>query len=146
MYYQLSLPSSVPWPVLYSWEFRFVKTWCQEAPSEITSCASFLALRQGFSEPRARLSSAGLKPGCILLQKWRQEFVPHGYIRDEDIANELAAEKLYLQGFDKLGRPLSLTMVRKHDGKAMKKILSYCQQKAVYRQAQDSTALVHGSH
>jgi hypothetical protein len=42
--------------------------------------------------------------------------VPNGYIRDEEIANELAAEKVYLQGFDKLGRPLSLTVIRKHDG------------------------------
>ncbi|GAQ78403.1 hypothetical protein KFL_000120490 [Klebsormidium nitens] len=69
---------------------------------------------------------------------WRQEFVPHGYIRDEDIPNELAAEKLYLQGFDKLGRPLSLTMVRKHDAakrnlEEFQRLLVYGSDKAIAR-------------
>uniref|UniRef100_M1C343 Aspartate semialdehyde dehydrogenase n=1 Tax=Solanum tuberosum TaxID=4113 RepID=M1C343_SOLTU len=47
-------------------------------------------------------------------KKWRAEMVPLGYISDSEVANELAAEKLYLQGLSKSGHPIVIVKVNKH--------------------------------
>ncbi|XP_027769783.1 SEC14 cytosolic factor-like isoform X2 [Solanum pennellii] len=44
-------------------------------------------------------------------KKWRAEMVPLGYITDSEVADELAAEKIYLQGLSKNGHPV--VMVKK---------------------------------
>ncbi|WMV06653.1 hypothetical protein MTR67_000038 [Solanum verrucosum] len=44
-------------------------------------------------------------------KKWRAEMVPIGYITDSEVADELAAEKIYLQGLSKNGHPV--VMVKK---------------------------------
>ncbi|CAN4114027.1 unnamed protein product [Withania somnifera] len=47
-------------------------------------------------------------------QKWRGEMVPIGYIPDSEVADELAAEKIYLQGLSKNGHPVMIVKVNKH--------------------------------
>ncbi|XP_049348617.1 SEC14 cytosolic factor [Solanum verrucosum] len=47
-------------------------------------------------------------------KKWRAEMVPLGYISDSEVADELAAEKLYLQGLSKSGHPIVIVKVNKH--------------------------------
>ncbi|KAM3324711.1 SEC14 cytosolic factor [Capsicum chacoense] len=47
-------------------------------------------------------------------KKWRAEMVPLGYISDSDVADELAAEKVYLQGLSKNVHPVVIIKVNKH--------------------------------
>ncbi|XP_024389860.1 phosphatidylinositol/phosphatidylcholine transfer protein SFH12 isoform X2 [Physcomitrium patens] len=53
-------------------------------------------------------------------QTWRRSFVPLGYIPKEEIKNELDAEKVFLQGHDKKGRPIVVIMAAKHDANKRK--------------------------
>jgi hypothetical protein len=46
--------------------------------------------------------------------RWRNEFAPNGYVAEESIPHQLEAEKAYLQGLDKEGRPLLICMGAKH--------------------------------
>ncbi|KAK9104014.1 hypothetical protein Scep_020858 [Stephania cephalantha] len=46
--------------------------------------------------------------------KWKREFVPNGFICKSEIEDELAQLKAYLPGHDKLGRPYSVILARKH--------------------------------
>ncbi|KAF5180352.1 Phosphatidylinositol transfer protein, partial [Thalictrum thalictroides] len=39
---------------------------------------------------------------------WRNTFVPNGSISESEIQNQLALKKLFLQGFDKKGRPIAV--------------------------------------
>ncbi|XP_024381034.1 uncharacterized protein [Physcomitrium patens] len=48
-------------------------------------------------------------------QKWRRSFLPLGYIPQEEIKNELDAEKVFLQGSDIKGRPIVVLMAAKHE-------------------------------
>ncbi|XP_049348595.1 uncharacterized protein LOC125813148 isoform X3 [Solanum verrucosum] len=47
-------------------------------------------------------------------KKWRAEMVPIGYITDSEVADELAAEKIYLQGLSKNGHPVVMVKSNKH--------------------------------
>ncbi|XP_010316452.1 uncharacterized protein [Solanum lycopersicum] len=47
-------------------------------------------------------------------KKWRAEMVPLGYITDSEVADELAAEKIYLQGLSKNGHPVVMVKSNKH--------------------------------
>uniref|UniRef100_M1C316 SEC14 cytosolic factor / phosphoglyceride transfer family protein n=1 Tax=Solanum tuberosum TaxID=4113 RepID=M1C316_SOLTU len=47
-------------------------------------------------------------------KKWRAEIVPLGYITDSEVAHELAAEKIYLQGLSKNGHPVVMIKSNKH--------------------------------
>lgn len=40
--------------------------------------------------------------------------MPNGFISDEEVKNELAQKKLFVQGFDKKGRPLGVVFGAKH--------------------------------
>ncbi|KAF3784200.1 hypothetical protein EJ110_NYTH30927 [Nymphaea thermarum] len=46
--------------------------------------------------------------------RWRREFVPKGSISDSEILNEIAMEKMFGQGFDKKGRPISVVIGARH--------------------------------
>ncbi|ONK72111.1 uncharacterized protein A4U43_C04F15820 [Asparagus officinalis] len=46
--------------------------------------------------------------------KWRREAIPNGFIEYKQVQNELQQEKLYMQGFDKKGRPLVVGFAAKH--------------------------------
>lgn len=46
--------------------------------------------------------------------KWWKEAVPKGFISDEEVRNELNQEKMFLQGFDKKGRPVGVVLGAKH--------------------------------
>ncbi|ERN06131.1 hypothetical protein AMTR_s00016p00081610 [Amborella trichopoda] len=46
--------------------------------------------------------------------KWRRAMTPNGYISEADIQNELAQEKLYMQGRDKKGCPIGVIFPSKH--------------------------------
>ncbi|KAF6141549.1 hypothetical protein GIB67_035730 [Kingdonia uniflora] len=46
--------------------------------------------------------------------KWRQTFMPSGSISASEIPNELAQRKMFLQGHDKLGRPVSVVFGGRH--------------------------------
>ncbi|KAK4264585.1 hypothetical protein QN277_025742 [Acacia crassicarpa] len=46
--------------------------------------------------------------------RWRRSIVPNGFISESEIPNELAQEKVYMQGVDKKGRPIVITFGAKH--------------------------------
>ncbi|MCO5574214.1 hypothetical protein L7F22_027996 [Adiantum nelumboides] len=52
----------------------------------------------------------------FLLQhlKWCQTFKPLGFIPETEIAKELKKEKIFLQGLDKLGRPIGVILAARH--------------------------------
>lgn len=56
------------------------------------------------------------KASAMLLKylKWRREFVPNGSISPSEIRNDLAQDKLFMQGFDKVGRPIVLVFAARH--------------------------------
>ncbi|KAL3149954.1 hypothetical protein ABBQ38_013315 [Trebouxia sp. C0009 RCD-2024] len=45
---------------------------------------------------------------------WRKEYVPRGRIQESEVQPELDADKTFLQGCDKLGRPLTICVINKH--------------------------------
>lgn len=48
--------------------------------------------------------------------EWRATNMPGGKVDEATIANELACEKVYLQGCDRKGRPIMIIQVKKHNG------------------------------
>ncbi|CAM8937106.1 unnamed protein product [Rhodiola kirilowii] len=46
--------------------------------------------------------------------RWRQTFVPNGFIHRSEIPNNLAQNKVFVQGVDKQGRPMGVILGRKH--------------------------------
>ncbi|KAM7273356.1 hypothetical protein ACFE04_028020 [Oxalis oulophora] len=46
--------------------------------------------------------------------KWRRSSVPNGFISESDVQNEIAQKKMFMQGFDKKGRPIALQLGAKH--------------------------------
>ena len=46
--------------------------------------------------------------------KWRRSFVPNGSISPSEIPNEIAQNKMFLQGFDKKGRPIGVAFGARH--------------------------------
>lgn len=46
--------------------------------------------------------------------KWRQTFVPNGFISLSEVPNELSQNKMFLQGFDKKGRPVATLLGARH--------------------------------
>ncbi|KAJ4826931.1 hypothetical protein Tsubulata_049233 [Turnera subulata] len=46
--------------------------------------------------------------------KWRKEFVPNGTISPEETPNEIAQNKMFLQGSDKKGRPIAVLLGARH--------------------------------
>jgi hypothetical protein len=46
--------------------------------------------------------------------KWRYSFVPNGSISRSQVPNEIADDKAFFQGRDKIGRPILLVFGRKH--------------------------------
>lgn len=64
---------------------------------------------------RARDHDIG-KASAMFLKylKWRKTFVPNGSISVSEIPNELAQNKMFLQGLDKNGRPITLVFGNRH--------------------------------
>lgn len=56
------------------------------------------------------------KASALLLKylRWRRAFIPKGFISTSEIPNELAQNKLYMQGLDKMGRPIVVAFGAKH--------------------------------
>ena len=46
--------------------------------------------------------------------KWRHSFVPNGSISVTEVPNEIAQNKMFMQGLDKKGRPVTLVFGAKH--------------------------------
>ncbi|KAB5525248.1 hypothetical protein DKX38_022997 [Salix brachista] len=46
--------------------------------------------------------------------KWRREIVPHGSISLLETPNEVAQNKMFLQGSDKKGRPITVIIGARH--------------------------------
>lgn len=46
--------------------------------------------------------------------KWRHEFVPNGSVSVSDVPIELAQDKVFMQGRDKIGRPILIVFGRRH--------------------------------
>ncbi|KAF5180837.1 Patellin-5 [Thalictrum thalictroides] len=72
--------------------------------------------------------------------KWRKSFVPNGWISETEIPNEIAQDKVFLQGFDKKGRPIGILFFGRHfptkgkDSHAeYKRYLVYCLDKLCAR-------------
>ncbi|KAI3731688.1 hypothetical protein L1987_62877 [Smallanthus sonchifolius] len=47
-------------------------------------------------------------------QKWRDSFVPSGFIPDSEVIDQLETEKIYLQGLSKDGHPVVVVKACKH--------------------------------
>ncbi|KAK6153859.1 hypothetical protein DH2020_013498 [Rehmannia glutinosa] len=56
------------------------------------------------------------KASAMLMKylKWRQKFVPNGYISASEITNQIAHNKMFMQGTDKEGCPVSVIIGAKH--------------------------------
>ncbi|KAJ8636983.1 hypothetical protein MRB53_011250 [Persea americana] len=64
---------------------------------------------------RARNLDVGKASSMFLKYlKWRSEAVPNGYISEAQIKNQLAEKKMFVQGFDKKGRPIGVVFGSKH--------------------------------
>ncbi|KAK7399292.1 hypothetical protein VNO78_10473 [Psophocarpus tetragonolobus] len=46
--------------------------------------------------------------------KWKHSFVPNGSISVSDVPNQLAHDKVFVQGHDKIGRPILIVFGAKH--------------------------------
>ncbi|KAE9610183.1 putative CRAL-TRIO lipid binding domain, CRAL/TRIO domain-containing protein [Lupinus albus] len=46
--------------------------------------------------------------------KWRHSFVPNGSISLQEILNDLAHDKVFVQGHDKSGRPIAIILGARH--------------------------------
>lgn len=46
--------------------------------------------------------------------KWKHSFVPNGSVSPSEIPDDLAQEKMYVQGVDKKGRPITVAFAAKH--------------------------------
>lgn len=60
-------------------------------------------------------------------QKWRREYFPSGlgYAQEDEIRGELDAEKFFIQGHDKIGRPIALVFAAKHISSGKKNVDKY---------------------
>ncbi|KAJ1704024.1 hypothetical protein LUZ63_003803 [Rhynchospora breviuscula] len=47
--------------------------------------------------------------------KWRRQTVPNGFISESEIQNDLSQRKVFMQGFDKVRRPILVCFLAKHD-------------------------------
>ncbi|XP_059633412.1 uncharacterized protein LOC132276145 [Cornus florida] len=56
------------------------------------------------------------KASSLLLNylSWRQAFIPNGFISTSEISNELAQKKIFMQGLDKMGRPIVVAFGSQH--------------------------------
>ncbi|CAM6083253.1 unnamed protein product [Calypogeia fissa] len=68
--------------------------------------------------------------------EWRRTYLPLGYIPESEIPNELGADKMFIQGRDKCGRPIGVVLLAKHDAtkrnlEELKKYYVYALDKAV---------------
>ncbi|KAK4436709.1 Sec14 cytosolic factor [Sesamum alatum] len=45
---------------------------------------------------------------------WRRTFVPKGYISESEITNDIAQNKMFMQGRDKAGRPIAVVFGSRH--------------------------------
>lgn len=56
------------------------------------------------------------KASALLLKylSWRRTFMPKGSISESEVPNELAQNKLFMQGHDKKGRPVVVVFGGKH--------------------------------
>ncbi|GMH03684.1 hypothetical protein Nepgr_005523 [Nepenthes gracilis] len=56
------------------------------------------------------------KGGGLFLRylKWRREFVPNGCIVESEVPNEIAQDKVFLQGYDKQARPIVVILGARH--------------------------------
>ncbi|KAL1537464.1 phosphatidylinositol transfer protein 3-like [Salvia divinorum] len=46
--------------------------------------------------------------------KWRREAIPNGFISPSEISNDLAQNKLFMQGYDRAGRPIVVLFSARH--------------------------------
>lgn len=46
--------------------------------------------------------------------KWKRSIMPNGYISPSEIAEDIAQEKVFVQGLDKKGRPIVVAFAAKH--------------------------------
>ncbi|XVE63784.1 hypothetical protein DITRI_Ditri07aG0047800 [Diplodiscus trichospermus] len=56
------------------------------------------------------------KASAMLLKylKWKRDFVPNGSISESEVTNEIEQNKMFLQGSDKKGRPISVLLAARH--------------------------------
>ncbi|EPS66668.1 hypothetical protein M569_08110, partial [Genlisea aurea] len=56
------------------------------------------------------------KASAMLLKflNWRKEFVPNGFVSPDEIPNEIAQNKVFMQGHDKTGRPIVVAIGCRH--------------------------------
>lgn len=50
----------------------------------------------------------------VTWKKWRDSFVPLGFIPDSEVLDELKPRKIFLQGFSKSGHPVMIVNASKH--------------------------------
>lgn len=56
------------------------------------------------------------KASAMLLKylKWRRMFAPNGHISVSEVENEIAQNKMFMQGRDKMGRPVAVLLGARH--------------------------------
>lgn len=68
-------------------------------------------------------------------QKWRREYFPLGHAQEDEIKDEIAANKFFIQGHDRTGRPLSFWYGARHFGggnlEQYKRGITYCLDKLI---------------
>ncbi|KAF5197694.1 Phosphatidylinositol transfer protein [Thalictrum thalictroides] len=63
---------------------------------------------------------------------WRKAFVPNGSISESEIQNQISHKKIFMQGFDKKGRPLVVVLHGKHVSTSGKENLDELKRFLVY--------------
>ncbi|XWS60186.1 hypothetical protein CRYUN_Cryun07bG0014000 [Craigia yunnanensis] len=69
--------------------------------------------------------------------KWKQNFVPNGSVSPSEVTHEIEQNKMFLQGSDKNGRPISVLLAARHfqhkgSGEEFKRTLLFQFQKSNY--------------
>ncbi|XP_034216019.1 phosphatidylinositol transfer protein 3-like isoform X2 [Prunus dulcis] len=57
--------------------------------------------------------------------KWRRTFVPNGFISASEVPNQIAQNKMFLQGSDKKGRPIAVVFGNRHFQDGLKEFKRY---------------------
>ncbi|XP_073040028.1 uncharacterized protein [Primulina eburnea] len=64
-----------------------------------------------------RARDLGVEKACVMFLKylkWKQTFVPKGFVSASEVGNEIAQNKMFMQGTDKKGQPIAVVFGGRH--------------------------------
>ena len=98
---------------------------------------------------RARDRDIG-KASTMLLEylSWKRGTKPHGSISEDEVRGEIAKERIQIQGFDRLGRPIGYLYSARHfparrDFENFKRYSAYVLEKICARYTYRSLSCIH---